>query len=98
MTKNNICVACEPYEEEYVNCECHSPEHTFKISFDKEEGELYLQVFLTTWEPWYKRIWPAVKYIFGYKCKYGHFDECIIDKHKSAQLFEIVKKFKEYHD
>ena len=87
-----------PFESHWVECECHSPEHLFKISFDPDDGELYMTVHLSNWYPWYKRVWTAVKYAFGYKCKYGNFDELLVDREKREELFQIVKKFKEYHD
>jgi hypothetical protein len=98
MTKKSSCPGCEPFIIEHFNCECHHPEHAFSLTFDKEEGDLYLNIFLSPRIKWYKRIIPAIKYILGYKSKFGHFDEVQIDPHKRAQLFEIVNKFKQYHD
>lgn len=98
MEKNKNFKVSDFFIEEIFNCECYSPEHTFNLFFDKEKGDLYLEVFLSTRKPWYERIWPAIKYIFGYRQKYGHFDECIINKDKSIQLYEIVKKFKEFNN
>lgn len=86
------------FVEGHFDCSCHSPEHTFKLTFDPEDGELYLTPFLANWYPWYKRVYAAIKYVFGYKSKFGHFDEVVVDPNKRAQLFDIIEKFKKYHD
>lgn len=59
---------------EYLECQCGSNEHTlrFVLSLDEEGPEIYTSVFLGSY-PWgWKRLWTAIKYLFGYKCKYGH--------------------------
>lgn len=85
------------FDVEHINCECHHPEHAFNLTFDKKDGDLFLTIFLSNGR-WYKRIVPALKFIFGYKSRFGHFDEVQIDPNKRSQLFEIIKKFKEHHD
>jgi hypothetical protein len=85
----------------YFECSCHSPEHLVKFSFyneETDEGDLYLSTFLNPEYRWYKRVWVAIKYIFGYKCKYGHFDETIIDPKDRDKFYNLAKKFKEFHD
>lgn len=59
---------------EYFECQCYSDEHTVKFSLDEEDGTIYASIFLNDWMPWYKRLWVGIKYIFGYKSKYGHWD------------------------
>jgi len=56
----------------FIECACGSDEHTLRFVLDKQEKELYVTVFLAE-QPLYLRIWNAIKYIFGYKSKYGHF-------------------------
>lgn len=61
---------------EFFECECSSPEHTltFTLSLDEDEPEIYTSVFLGSY-PWgWKRFKTAVRYLFGYKCVYGHWD------------------------
>ena len=41
-----------------------------------------------------KRVWSAIKYIFGYRSKYGHFDEFIFNKEDSDKLQKIVNHLK----
>lgn len=70
---------------EFFECACHSDEHTlrFILSFDDDDPCIYTSVFLRE-RQWWKRIWPAVKYVFGYKCRFGHWD-CFELKPEDAQ-------------
>lgn len=80
---------------EYFECSCKSPEHTLRFMLC--DDELYAYVFLRP-EPLYKRIWNAVKYVFGYQCAYGHFDEFILHYNDADRLVTLLNKYKENHD
>jgi hypothetical protein len=82
-------------KKEYFECRCHSPEHTlsFVLDDDKTFPALYGYVFLNE-EPWYRRVLSAIKYAFGYKCKYGHFDEFILNPDDCDRLMIMLKQFK----
>ena len=87
------------YIVEYMECQCMSPEHLVKFHLDLEDGDLCLDFHLANWLPWYKRIWVAIKYIFGYTSKYGHFDELIFKDQDVDKLIELLvhqKKIKEH--
>jgi hypothetical protein len=77
-------------------CECYSTEHQLVIKHDPDEKyhNLYLNVHLITYKNIFKRIWVSLKYIFGYKCRYGHWDEFIFNKKDAERLIEILKKIK----
>ena len=62
-----------------IPCACKHPEHTITYSMYDDEEDVYMYVHLNH-DRWYKRVWNALKYIFGYRCKYGHFDEFIINE------------------
>lgn len=80
----------------YFECQCSDPEHTLRFTFDddKECPMVYASVFLSEC-PWYQRIWKAFKYIFGYKCAYGHFQECILQAKDADRLIAIIEKLKQ---
>jgi len=82
--------------DEYFECDCHSPEHTLKFEFDDDEKFplIFISVFLSEL-PWRKRLVEAVKYVFGYKCRYGHFEEFILKKEDCDRLIEIVGKLRD---
>jgi hypothetical protein len=51
--------------------------------YDPEDNELYTSVFLNQYQNVFKRVWIALKYVFGYRCKYGHWD-CFIMRLRTA--------------
>lgn len=75
----------------YVECACHSREHLLQFSKfkDDEDKEVYLHVFLTN-DGFFKRVFKGLKYIFGYKCRYGHFSEIILNKTAQKQIVEFL--------
>jgi hypothetical protein len=93
--------------EEYFTCECGSDEHTLRFILDLDEHpvldrygnpyprmpELYTSVFLNHNDRWYHRLWRGIKYIFGYKCKYGHFDSFTMQEEDAKRLIFLVERF-----
>lgn len=83
----------------YFECQCGSDEHTLKFTLDKggdacdDVAEIYTSVFLNAWEPWYRRAWSAIKYTFGYKCKYGHWDCWILRNEEAGKLRAMLDEF-----
>lgn len=81
-------------ETHYFECHCHSPEHTLVFHLDDEEPKmLYGYVFLSE-NSFLKRIWNSIKYICGYKCRYGHFDEFIVDPKNAEKLISLLERIK----
>mgnify|MGYP001767292369 CR=1 FL=1 len=77
----------------YFECSCGSDEHTLRFTLNKEDGELYTSVFLNDWLPWYKRLWRAFRYVFGYKCKFGHWDCWIMRREDVDKLRALIDEF-----
>lgn len=76
-------------------CDCGSAEHQIIIHKDKGFSEGYREVILCphliTHRNIFKRILIAIKYIFGYKCKYGAWDSLIVSKQNYLPLKEVVE-------
>jgi len=86
------------YNIEYMECRCMSTEHIVKFHLDLDDGDLCLDFHLSNYQNWYKRAWVAIKYVFGYKSKYGDFDEIILKDEDVDRLMELLihqKKTKE---
>lgn len=86
----------------YVPCECHSMDHTFAFVYfvDKSEkidpkwsDELYLEVQMISYKRWYRRLWAAIKYVFGYTSGYGHWDSATISPVEAGRIVELLNKF-----
>lgn len=62
-------------ESHYFDCICSSPEHTLRFVLNKQpsEPELYVEVYLHE-RSFLSRLWYGLKYIFGYKSRYGAWD------------------------
>jgi hypothetical protein len=69
---------------EFFECACYSDEHTLRFSYDPDENEMFTSVFLNQYRNIFKRLWIALKYVFGYKCKYGHWD-CFLMRPEDAE-------------
>lgn len=64
-------------------CECSSAEHQLIVT--KDNDYVYFQLHLAML-PWWKRLILGVKYIFGYRSKYGDFDEIIFNPETARKL------------
>ena len=76
-------------------CDLNSPEHVFRFVVSppvsgEEETELYLEVFLHQYRSFFQRLVVAVKYLFGYKSKYGHWDITTLSKDDVQRLFTFI--------
>lgn len=76
-------------ENEILVCACHSCEH--QIVIQKDDDCVYCSIHLVPL-PWHKRLINGIKYIFGYRSKYGDFDEFIFDGSHVETLQEIIKQ------
>ncbi len=79
-----------PHEPFYFECDCHSPEHTLIFQWDDEDHTIYTTVFLDHWHRFFGRIVVALKYVFGYRCKYGHFDCFIMQKKDYTRFLQFL--------
>jgi hypothetical protein len=77
---------------EFFECACFSDEHTLKFSYDPDENELYTSVYLNQYRSVWKRIWVAVRYVCGYRTKYGHWDCFILRPEDAIRLRSLVDR------
>ena len=80
-----------------IPCECHTPEHTFYLSlhypYKEDDAELFVTYFLDSDIGFWKRVITGIKYIFGYKCIYGHFGSTIISKKYAIEIKGLVDEY-----
>lgn len=86
-----------PYESKDIFiCDCHSTEHQMVVSYSEDEspnGVKYPTVYIHTHlnkRPFLERMKYGIKYIFGYQCRYGAFDEFIVNPKDTSKLEEII--------
>ena len=58
---------------------------------DKEEGDIYV-TFQLIKQSFFSRLWLAIKYLFGYQCKYGHWDEIILKRKAYDTIRDILNE------
>jgi hypothetical protein len=75
-------------------CACKSLEHQIAFWYNEVEDNLYLYVHLVPERNIWKRLYNAVKYLFGYKSWSGEFDEFILDVGDIERLKVILDKMK----
>ena len=88
-------------EYHHIECDCHSSDHILRFVYvpryelygGVEEPELYTEVQLHQCHNIFKRIWLAIKYIFGYKCRYGLWDCVLINEEEAAKLLLILTSY-----
>ena len=74
-------------------CQCHNTEHQLIFSYFPDSDNVFVSVHLIP-NGFLKRIWSAIKYIFGYRSRYGHFDEFVFNKADVNKLQKVVNHLK----
>ena len=83
---------------EYYECDCDGFDHILRASYyDKQASDdalelLYIEFHLKP-RPFFKRFWPAIKYICGYKSKYGNFDEFLWTPETAKQFSNYLIRY-----
>ena len=75
-------------------CDCSSAEHQLIVRWDNDDNEVCVSVHLANYMGFWKRLWHGLKYAFGYKSRYGAFDEVILRKEDADNLQKVVDHLK----
>ncbi len=63
-----------------------------RISYD--DDDCWVEVQLNYYLPWYKRVWNALRYIFGAQPKWGgHWDVTLLDVRKAIEVRNILSEY-----
>jgi hypothetical protein len=74
----------------YIECSCSDASHVVRISSDLEDKELVIEVQLQPIYGFFKRIWLAIKYVFGYSNPYGHWDCTLLNRFQVDELIRAT--------
>jgi len=77
-------------DSEKVGIMCESGEHISEFSYDHDM--MYIHIYLAK-ETFFKRIWLGIKYIFGYKCKFGNYDAVLLTDEQVIQLQRLIHEY-----
>lgn len=84
-------------QEILFTCDCGDINHQFVMVYDKHEGEEEREVFVEIKLnplPFWKRLVHGIKYIFGYKSRFGDFGEVILNGEHAEKLMRVAKILK----
>ena len=73
-------------------CECHNLEHQIAFWYDKNEKSLYIEPHLVTYRNFFQRFWVGLKYAFGYRSRFGEFDEMMLSSESQKELRDMLNK------
>ena len=74
----------------FVICSCESADHTLRFVSDNEDT--WVEVQLCQTKNFLSRIIAATKYIFGYQCRYGHWDCTSLSREEEKKLLKYLQK------
>ena len=88
------------YKAITVRCDCNSTEHQIEMSYDIDEEELkwsmfFIEPHLVTYRSFFLRCWAAIRYIFGYSCKYGQWDCITLYREDIAKIKAFLVEYLE---
>ena len=77
-----------------LECSCHLNEHQIHLLYwaDKEDSELYLSPHLCPF-PFWRRLRLGVKYVLGYRSRYGDYAGLVLFKKDVQVLQEFLQEF-----
>lgn len=91
-------------EIEHFTCVCESDEHYFNVKlwdFTKvddsrpEDVSLAFSLLMYQYRGFWQRVWAAIRYVFGYQCKFGHFESAELKYEDADRLISMIQRFKE---
>jgi hypothetical protein len=71
-------------------CECHSLEHQVAFWLDGDDGMIYIESHLTTHRNFWQRLWYGIRYAFGYRSRYGAWDEVLLGPESQVKLKQML--------
>lgn len=92
------------YSHHYLECDCSTIDHLLRITLseptreDPDDVDLYTEVQLNSYHPWYQRIWLAIRYVFNDAPKYGHWDCFLFNKETALAVRELIDRYLEHHE
>lgn len=84
-------------KSDVILCDCKLDEHNIIIHYDiDDDHEIYVSYHLTPIHNIFKRIWYGIKYVFGYRSKYGEYGELILNSEDDTieKLENVLERLK----
>lgn len=88
----------EPLQKLYLDCQCECLEHVIRLQYDPENGDINLDVHLTMHEKWYQRVWLAIRYVFGFRSKFGEYDCTMLKVTDYVAVRKMMRRSEKFHE
>ncbi len=81
-------------ERALIVCECGLSEHQFLLALYEwgDEVEVFMEPHLATYQNFFERVKTAIRYVFGYRCKYGEWDCVELGEKQLQQMLDFIYK------
>lgn len=76
---------------EFILCSCSHSDHLIILNLDDNKEYCSMEVHLSPL-PFFKRLINGIKYIFGFRSRYGDFDEIMINREKAEGIKQFMDK------
>jgi hypothetical protein len=77
---------------EHLDCQCENLRHTVRFTLDPNDGGLYLDTHLTHYDSFWKRLWNALRYLWGADVRDGHFDTTLIRPADHGRIRQLLSE------
>jgi hypothetical protein len=79
----------------HFDCDCQSEQHIFRVTSesawdDELPPDIHISIQLNQYRGVFKRFITAVKYFFGYECKFGHWDVVTLKQDDLNRLIVLL--------
>lgn len=90
-------------KRELFPCDCGTSDHQFifeiydwdsKDELPEDNVSCSMSVFIQD-RPFWTRLWYAIKMIFGYKTRYGHWDYIMLNYETTGKLIEGLERYRD---
>jgi hypothetical protein len=88
-------------KNELFVCDCSDISHNmiFQLwDWGDEAPDLNVNVALNHYLPFHKRIWLAIRYVFGFQSRFGHYDTITIRREDLSRLRAILDEYEKKTD
>ena len=83
---------------DYFECVCSSKEHTFCVTSEESNDdwppELLISLQLIQPRNLFKKLIISIKYLFGYKCRFGNWDVINLEEDETNRLIILLHQHK----
>lgn len=63
------------------------------VKFEDDPGIVYAQIHLTTHRNFFQRLWRGLGYAFGYRSRFGDWDEVILSEKSLEEIQNFLANY-----